>query len=174
MLTPRFCTSNHRLASHEIGLRGFFRTSRTRGVPKIEEDEKEARKVQGMDPVRRVQHPMHIAISSPIFASAPSVITITKFSARERLGVFFDEGEEVESLAEDVVAKDRLKFRDVKRYPDRLKEPRNQPVNPRLVSFKLIAQGAKGSGCGVRVSLPRREHGRSSRRTFRPSCQTMR
>lgn len=97
---------------------------KTRGVSgKSEEDEKEASaKFKAWTQCEECQHPMHIADFVANLRVCTECDHHHKISARERLGVFFDEGQEVESLAEDVVAKDRLKFRDVKRYPDRLKE----------------------------------------------------
>lgn len=48
-----------------------------------------------------------------------------KVKARDRLEMFFDEGE-FEQLANPSVAQDPLKFRDSKRYTDRLKESRTK------------------------------------------------
>ena len=45
-----------------------------------------------------------------------------KISARERLRIFFDPEAQITELADSVKANDILKFRDVKRYADRLKE----------------------------------------------------
>jgi len=48
-----------------------------------------------------------------------------RIDARQRLDIFLDEGER-EELAADVLANDRLKFRDTKKYSDRLKAAQKQ------------------------------------------------
>ncbi|MDO8330225.1 MAG: acetyl-CoA carboxylase, carboxyltransferase subunit beta [Fluviicoccus sp.] len=48
-----------------------------------------------------------------------------RINARERLGIFLD-AEELEELGSDLLPEDRLRFRDSKRYTDRLDAARNE------------------------------------------------
>lgn len=48
-----------------------------------------------------------------------------RINARERLGIFLD-AEELEELGADLLPEDRLRFRDSKRYTDRLDAARNE------------------------------------------------
>jgi len=48
-----------------------------------------------------------------------------RINARERLGIFLD-AEELEELGSDLLPEDRLRFRDSKRYTDRLDSARNE------------------------------------------------
>ena len=64
-----------------------------------------------------------------------------RFPARQRLNTLFDEGK-YEELATPEVPTDPLKFRDVKRYTDRLKEYRTKTNAPDAI--KLAAGAVEG------------------------------
>jgi acetyl-CoA carboxylase carboxyl transferase subunit beta len=64
-----------------------------------------------------------------------------RINARERLGIFLD-AEELEELGSDLLPEDRLRFRDSKRYTDRLDAARNETgESDALVAMKGALNG---------------------------------
>ncbi|PIE42600.1 MAG: acetyl-CoA carboxylase carboxyl transferase subunit beta [Gammaproteobacteria bacterium] len=67
-----------------------------------------------------------------------------RLNARERLDMFFDEGDTVE-IAAELVPEDKLKFKDSKRYKDRLADAQ------KLTGEQDAAVAMQGQACGLPV-----------------------
>ncbi len=94
-----------------------------------------------------------------------------RIGARARIDIFLD----VEGRAElgaDLEPVDRLKFRDGKKYKDRLTAAQKQTGEKRCAGFhERYFAGHAGGGFGVRVFLHGRFDGRHRRRAFRARRQ---
>ena len=90
-----------------------------------------------------------------------------RLSARQRLDLFLDPEGRAE-IASEVVPLDPLKFKDSRKYIDRLEEAEKETgETDALVVMQGAVQERAGDRGGVRVRLPRRLHGLGRGRALR-------
>jgi hypothetical protein len=94
-----------------------------------------------------------------------------RIGARRRLDIFLDENDSTE-IAQDVEAIDRLKFRDVKKYKDRLLDAQKKTgEKDALIAMSGHLKGIPVVSCAFEFRFSRRLYGLCSWREVYPGRQ---